>query len=284
MKTGFKRAGALSAVLVGMALSGCSSGITGMALFPETPLACAEGSSVCGLSNTKLYYFEVRGRGTCGTIGLEWGDGTSQTMRGDFAATASKTWIGVHHDFARTVGNQSVQTWPGPKQARAFSVANCTGDVRFPYQMMHSTPQPDGSMRHNAAYQLAILGKQDKPCGSRPEMANLRIGSRVIIDRLPTNTDMNFGCLFSGCINGPEGNAGPVTPAFPFPTMRRHSLVLRVVNTVAGQVQLVQGQAQHTEFVVNANGPLEFCVNDDVLGDNSGGWGLAVQVDETTAR
>ena len=80
-------------------------------------------------------------------------------------------------------------------------------------------------MRHNAAYQLAILGKQDKPCGSRPEMANLRIGSRVIIDRLPTNTDMNFGCLFSGCINGPEGNAGPVTPAFPFPTMRRHSLV-----------------------------------------------------------
>ena len=127
MKTGFKRAAGLSAVLVGMALSGCSSGITGMALFPETPLACAEGSAVCGLSNTKLYYFEVRGRGTCGTIGLEWGDGTSQTMRGDFTATASKTWIGVHHDFARTVGNQSVQTWPRPsKQARAFSVANCT--------------------------------------------------------------------------------------------------------------------------------------------------------------
>ena len=53
---------------------------------------------------------------------------------------------------------------------------------------------------------------------------------------------------------------------------------------MAGQVQLVQGLAQHTEFVVNTMGPLEFCVNDDVLSDNSGGWGLAIQVDETAAR
>lgn len=284
MTARFKRMGGLCAVLAGMALSGCSSGITGMGLFPQTPLSCDPGGTVCGLSNTGLYYFEVRGHGSCGTIGIDWGDGASQTMRGDFAATASKTWIDVPHDFSRTVAGQTIQSWPGPKQTRAYSVANCTGDVRFPYRLMHTTTLPDGSPRHSAAYTLGISGKQDKPCGSLPQMANLRIGSRVIVDELPSNTDMNFGCLFNGCINGPEGNAGQVTAAFPFPTMRRHSLVLRVVNTVAGQVQLVQGLGQHTEFVVNANGPLEFCVNDDALGDNSGGWGLAVQVDETTAR
>ena len=95
---------------------------------------------------------------------------------------------------------------------------------------MHTTEPSGGALRHHGAYQLSIVGKQDKPCGRLPEMADMRLGSRVIIDELPTNTDMNFGCLFNGCVNGPEGNSGPAGAGFPFPTLRRHSLVLRIVN------------------------------------------------------
>lgn len=284
MKAGFKRAGGLCAVVGGMVLSGCSSGITGLTLYPGTSLKCDAAGAVCGLSNADSNGFQVHGHGTCGTIGLDWGDGTAGRMGGNFAATTSKTWIGTDHNYTRTVGDVKIHAWPGPKRARAFSVANCTGDVALPFHLMHSMKLADGATRHNGALTLEIQGKQEKPCGSLPQMAEMRLGSRVIIDELPSNADVNFGCLFNGCINGPEGNSGAAGPGFPFPTLRRHSLVLRIVNPVAGQVQLVQGLAQHTEFVVNTMGPLEFCVNDDVLGDNTGGWGLAIQVDETAAR
>ena len=284
MKAWFKRMGGVSALVVGGVLSGCGHGITGLGLVTGHRLECDAASNVCGLSNTQQYSFAIQGHGTCGTIGVNWGDGFSQNRAGDFAATTSRTWIGMDHRYSRPSAGQMIHSWPGPKQVHAYSVANCVGEARFPFHLMHATKQSDGSIRHNAAFILAMGEKLGKPCNSLPDMVDLRIGSRVIIDELPSNSDMNFGCLFNGCINGPEGNAGPVNAAFPFPTMRRHSLVLRVVNPVAGQVQLVQGQAQRTEFVVNANGPLEFCVNDDALGDNTGGWGLAIQVDETAAR
>ena len=62
-------------------------------------------------------------------------------------------------------------------------------------------------------------------------------------------------------------------------SLRRHSLVLRIVGPT--DTQLVQGSSA-TSFVVEQDGPLEFCVNDDVLADNTGGWGMSVSVDETT--
>ncbi len=284
MSMGFNRLSRLCAALCVAALTGCANGITGLALFPDTPLKCDPLVNVCGLSNTDRYFFEVRGHGNCRTVGIEWGDGSSQRMAADFNSTASKTWVGVDHTFTTAGFIPPKKNWPGPKQIHVFSVANCTGEIRYPYHLMWTSPMPDGSVRHHAAFSLALNGKTESVCRSLPDMADLRVGSRVIINELPPQTDMNFGCWFGGCINGPEGNAGPVTAAFPFQKMRRHSLVLRIVNQVGGRMQLVQGQAPRTEFVADTSGPLEFCVNDDALGDNSGAWGLGIQVDETAAR
>ena len=117
-------------------------------------------------------------------------------------------------------------------------------------------------------------------CNVVPDTRPIRMGSIVSITEVPGGPMMNFGCAFNGCTNNTAGNSGATHPGFPFPALLRHSLVLRIVSA-SGAVQVEQGQPV-TRFVARFDGPLEFCVNDTVLSDNSGGWALDVSVDETT--
>lgn len=63
---------------------------------------------------------------------------------------------------------------------------------------------------------------------------------------------------------------------FPFPGLRQYSLVLRVGSQVG------QG-GTGVPFTVAQDGQLELCMNDDVPVDNTGGWGIALTVDERGA-
>ena len=117
-------------------------------------------------------------------------------------------------------------------------------------------------------------------CNAVPNTQPLRAGSTVSVTEFPGTSMINFGCPFNGCTNDTAGNSGATHAGFPFPAMRRHSLVLRIVSA-GGNVQAEQG-GPVTRFVVREDGPLEICVNDTVLSDNTGGWGMAVTVDETT--
>jgi len=47
--------------------------------------------------------------------------------------------------------------------------------------------------------------------------------------------------------------------------------------------QVVQGGTDVT-FTTTQAGPLEVCVNDDSLSNNTGAWGLLIDVDESGAR
>ena len=117
-------------------------------------------------------------------------------------------------------------------------------------------------------------------CDVMPNTKPIRMGSTVSITEVP-GTLMNFGCAGDvTCINNTAGNSGATHPGFPFPDLRRHSLVLRIIDANGGE-QWEQGMPV-TRFVANRTGPLEFCVNDTVLTDNSGAWVLDVSVDETT--
>lgn len=46
--------------------------------------------------------------------------------------------------------------------------------------------------------------------------------------------------------------------------------------------QVGQGWTNAT-FTTNQAGPLEVCVNDDHVADNSGAWGVHVEIDESAA-
>jgi hypothetical protein len=91
---------------------------------------------------------------------------------------------------------------------------------------------------------------------------------------------MSFGCGGDPICqnNDTSGNSGPTHAGFPFPDMRRHSLVLRIMS--ASGEQHVQG-GPNVRFVATETGPLEFCVNDTITTDNTGAWGVTVTVDET---
>jgi hypothetical protein len=88
---------------------------------------------------------------------------------------------------------------------------------------------------------------------------------------------VDFGCPFAGCLYGIGGKPQSIAGSrFPFPGLREFSLVLRI------GTQVEQG-GFNVSFVANQTAPLELCMNDDLLSDNSGAWGVFLTVDESTA-
>jgi hypothetical protein len=79
------------------------------------------------------------------------------------------------------------------------------------------------------------------------------------------------GCPYDANGSNVVGGAG-----FPFRTLKRYSLVVRVGS------QVVQGGTDFT-FVTTGSGRLELCTNDDNLSDNGGAWEVLINVDESRA-
>jgi hypothetical protein len=91
------------------------------------------------------------------------------------------------------------------------------------------------------------------------------------------NVKINFGCSFNGCIYDADGEPNSsASSSFPFPGLRKYSLVLQV------GTQIAQG-GTNMSFVTNQGGLLQLCVNDEQLNDNTGAWGVGISVDESQA-
>jgi hypothetical protein len=77
-----------------------------------------------------------------------------------------------------------------------------------------------------------------------------------------------------GCRYDADGKPGSVATApFPFPGLREFSLVLRL------DTQVVQG-GTNVQFTTTREANLEFCVNDNNLSDNKGGYQINVSVNQ----
>ena len=195
--------------------------------------------------------FEVAGDGVCGKLRLDFGDGTPPVDIDNFEfATAGA----IHHSYTG---------WAGRKTVKADPLSNCVGSAKMIFTVGNAAivgfAQPLATSCANVSASL-----------SKPP---LRMGTIVHITTKP-NVLINFGCVF-GCVYDADGMTG-TDPSTPFPTLRALSMVIRV------GTQIVQGGTNVT-FTTNQAGPLEICVNDGKLSDNSGAWGITIDVDETGA-
>jgi hypothetical protein len=200
-------------------------------------------------------HFQLAGDGVCGKVSIDFGDGTPPA-------------IVSNYDFSNIPQVDHLYTgWPGKKTVKAGSVENCVGSPQIIFTV--------GPPVLNVGY------AQPRPlaCDPIPNKPPLRAGTKVHMKTNPNpNVKINFGCSFNGCIYDADGK-NPSTAAAPFPFLglREYSMVMRV------GTQVVQGGTDVT-FTTNQAGPLEICVNDDSLSNNTGAWGLIIDVDESGAR
>ena len=117
-------------------------------------------------------------------------------------------------------------------------------------------------------------------CSPVPNMPALRKHTLVhasVVRGISPVSEIDFGCPFNGCHYDLMGLNSPAPPDFAFPGLRMYSMVLKV------GTQTEQGPTdpfRETRFTTNQAGPLEVCVNDNALSDNSGGWGVIISIDD----
>jgi hypothetical protein len=251
---------------------------------------CDHNGSGCGFSDMEPQKIIVYGQGTCGSFGIKWGDGDEEEIRGwDFD---KNTFFG-EHVYQNPSGPKG---WPGRKIIHVFSMDSCRGEKKWQVNVLTKAGVDSNGIQLYSGIGLIGLGIgiagshfQSPPCAipvptnqlPLPLHRPMRKGATVTLSQPPVKGMINFGCWFGGCTNDADGNSGATTQSYPFPSMRRHSLVLRIrQDGPGGGVQVVQGGTS-TTFVVQQNGPLEFCLNDSDFSDNKGAWGIGVSVDET---
>ena len=262
-------------------LGGCAGGITGVKLDPSKTV-CDPTGAVCGASDSDFIYFLVSGQGECGTIGVKYGDGAQENANGHFSRLKPYD-IPFQHEYTAQYPQGSPRAWPGPRTVHAYSVSNCVGEAKMQVNVLLKRTNAAGQVTFLPAFRIGMVPTA-MVCNvpDSDSMKPIRNGSTVSITERPGGPTMNFGCAGDPICqnNNMAGNSGATHLGFPFPDMRRHSLVLRIVDANGG-AKTWQGGAI-TRFVADRTGPLEFCVNDTVMSDNSGAWALDVSVDETT--
>ena len=245
----YPRSGLTSRMLIAFALA-----LTGT-VFP----GCTSGN-IRGISGQVLNQgstpvqaqFEVSGDGVCGKLRVDFGDGTPPVDIDNFAfATAAA----IKHTYTG---------WAGRKTVKADPLSNCVGAAKTIFTI--GRPAIVGFMPPLAAACATVSTSLSKP--------PLRMNTIVHITTKP-NVRIDFGCAFSGCVYDADG-MNTTDPSTPFPTLRALSMVIRV------GTQIVQGGTDVT-FTTNQAGPLDICVNDGKLSDNSGAWGITIDVDESGA-
>jgi hypothetical protein len=259
-------------------LSGCSGGITGIKLDPSSKTVCDPTGAVCGVSDSDAVFFQVLGQGKCGTIGVKYGDGAQESANGNFNLF-NPAVIFFRHEYT-TQHPLGPRAWPGPKTVYAYSVADCAGEAKMQVNVLRQRTNAAGQVDFTPTVRIGMAAPTAVACNVPTNTRPVRRGSTISITEVPGGPMINFGCAGNGCTNNTGGNSGATHPGFPFPALRRNSLVLRILSA-SGEEQVEQGQPV-TRFVARVDGPLEFCVNDTVLTDNTGAWAMDVSVDETT--
>jgi hypothetical protein len=206
--------------------------------------------------------FIVRGAGGCPAV-VNWGDGSSpdapflnlsggaDTVRHTFTGwSGGKTVSVVSRDQQRCIGGDTVR-FNIPPTTLAFGLSGQGGA---------------------ACKQISFPSRPVVRPGWLIQITN------VLIPGSPGG--INFGCsIVPPCVLDAHGkDPAPAGAGFPFQALRPFSLVLRIAETGFAP-QVVQGDT-YVRFETERTGPLEFCLNDDDMTDNRGGYELHVQVDQ----
>jgi len=194
--------------------------------------------------------FTVTGTGNCTLLRLDWGDSSSED-HADVDLGANPSGVRFSHTYGAFGGNKVVT---------ARGVTNCNG-------------APQAAVRVMPPFALALTQPTAAACTPVPGVPALQAGQSIHLWTNPNAAaTIDFGCAFGGCVHDADGAPGSVAGSdFPFPGLRKYSLVIRIGTQVA------QGGTE--SFVsVNQSAPMEVCVNDGKLSDNTGGWGLFIDV------
>ena len=192
-------------------------------------------------------------RGNSMKVSIDFGDGTPPAVVANYDFLNPPP---VVHNYTG---------WRGRKTVKAGSVENCVGEAKTIFSI---TPRV-----------LVVGYAQPLPtsCASIPNKPSLRKNTIVHMKTNPDpNVRINFGCAFNACIHDADGRNSPAVAPFPFPGLREFSMVMKV------GTQVVQG-GTNVSFTTNQAGLLEICVNDSDLFNNTGAWGLHIEVDESRA-
>ncbi len=243
----------LMAVVMALALQGC--------MFGKVESIQAD-SPVTNIGQGQ--YFVITGKGQCSMLRVKFGDGQSY----DYS----------NHDFDKyPVASipHYYNGWGGTKIVTAEGITNCAGKAvtTINVQPMKKVIAM-GYFTSPAASDVAI-GNLINGCALVPGAPMLKQKSIVHITAVDSSQWIDFGCLLEGCRYNANGENAPAPLNFPVPGRNKYSLVLRV-----GGVQVIQGGTDVT-FTAALDGALEFCLNDDNMSDNRGGWGINIEVDES---
>jgi hypothetical protein len=197
--------------------------------------------------------FTVTGTGKCTMLQLNWGDGQPPFQANNVDFDANPLGMKFSHAY---------NGWGGKKTVTAQGVTNCVGTAQTEISVF-------------PPFALALYQPGPTACSVVPNGPPVVANSTV---HITTNPDpavrINFGCFLGGCVYDANGEPNSVAPAdYPFPGLHKYSLVIRI------GTQVVQGGTD-VFFTATQSGPLEVCVNDNVLSDNTGAWGIFIDVNK----
>jgi hypothetical protein len=262
----------LFVMIFALALQGCAPTTsvvktitrTSAASYANDSFASGDSTFMDGQLNEPMT-FQVWGDGICKRMFINYGDGTQPVEYTNVDLASKPTFT---HTYTG---------WNGQKTVWAFGnlTDGCGGNARIPIRV--------GKL-------WLIVGYKPVPtaCAPYPDKPPLRKNTIVRITNANAgNTSANEAAVIDfGCVGGCWNYAGGVdaiaqeNSGYPFPGFHERSLVIKV------GTQKIQGGIQYiTTFTTTEAGPLEFCLNDYKLDDNTGGgWGIAIRIDESAAE
>ena len=189
--------------------------------------------------------FWIGGNGTCGKMRVYFGDGSSS----DFTnLVLDNTWP-IDHTY---------EGWGGTKTVTVEGLENCTDAA---HTSVSVTPTSLVVVHFPAVAYFPGTG-----CGNVLLLPFVRQGSTVHLTSPNVGSvdpngfvlpGINFGgtdILTPDNFLDADGESTPASADYPFPGMRKNSLVLRLIQ------QVVQG-GKNITFVADQTGLLEFCIN-----------------------
>lgn len=226
-------------------------------------VSLGEGPAV-SVGSRKLFVLE--GKGTCQSVTVDWGDGTTQPS---FVPVAGRR---IELETSATETRTLSHTYTGWGGGKTVTVEGhgCEGKVRIRFDAAPSQRQ----LGWNATAPAGTTGVC-QTASTLPRMIP-RMLVRIQLTTIAAARDIDFGCFAGTCVYNADGRPGTVANAsFPFPGLREYSAVFRI------GTQVVQG-GTNTTFTTTAAGPLEFCLNDgdNDLTNNRGGFDVVISVDE----
>ena len=210
--------------------------------------------------------FVLEGKGTCGSVDVDWGDGTIET------SVVPVTGQRIELETSNIETRYLLHTYTGWGGGKTITVKGngCEGTIRGRFNA-------DPSTRTIGWAQPAPAGTTGA-CQTSPGLPGMipRMLVKVSVKPISGIPGINFGCFAGGCVYDADGRPGTAAAAsFPFPGLREYSVVYRIGS------QVVQGGSE-TQFTTTATAPLEFCLNDgdNNLMNNAGGFEVTIGVDQ----